>query len=216
VALPWLVAPPVILLATSFAHPVYDERYVEFCLPALAILTAAGLVWLGRLAAATPLSRIGAAWLPPAVAAAGLAALLAAPQQAIRRPSAKPGNLREAAAIVAAHERPGDVVFYMPLDARILGQGYPAPFRKLRDLAEAKSPLASATLNGTQVSPAVLRQRFTGVRRAWFVTGQADGQFPEPSSALGREKMALISGMRIARRWTAGEMMLTLYARPAQ
>ena len=46
VCLPWLVLPPVLLLAVSFAHPLYVERYVLFCLPALALLTSAGLVWL--------------------------------------------------------------------------------------------------------------------------------------------------------------------------
>ncbi len=51
VALPWLVAPPAILLAVSTTHPVYDQRYVEFCLPALAICAASGITWLWRLVA---------------------------------------------------------------------------------------------------------------------------------------------------------------------
>ena len=51
VALPWLVAPPAILLAVSTTHPVYDQRYVEFCLPALAICVSSGITWLWRLAA---------------------------------------------------------------------------------------------------------------------------------------------------------------------
>ena len=63
VALPWLVAPPAILLAVSTTHPVYDQRYVEFCLPALAICTASGISWLGRLAAMAlgGLTRVGSA-----------------------------------------------------------------------------------------------------------------------------------------------------------
>jgi mannosyltransferase len=213
VALPWLLVPPVILLAVSYAHPVYDERYVEFCVPALAILVAAGLVWLGHLLAATPVSRLGIAWLPSALIAVALAALLIAPQRAFRLSSAKPDNLHKAAALVAANELPGDVVFYMPSDAHILGQGYPAPFRKLRDLAQASSPRASDSLNGTQVSPPVLAKRFTGVRRVWFVTGQSNHKFPVASSAIDREKMALVSGMHIVHRWMANEVMLTLYAR---
>ena len=46
IALPWLVVPPVLLIGGSFIKPVYVERYVEFCLPALAILVGAGLVGL--------------------------------------------------------------------------------------------------------------------------------------------------------------------------
>ena len=50
IALPWLVVPPVLLIGGSFIKPVYVERYVEFCLPALAILVGTGLVGLIRLA----------------------------------------------------------------------------------------------------------------------------------------------------------------------
>src|SRR5258705_3149510 len=38
IALPWLVVPPFALVAVSFVKPVYYVRYIEFCLPALAIL----------------------------------------------------------------------------------------------------------------------------------------------------------------------------------
>ena len=38
VAVPWLLAPPALLLTISMADPVWDTRYVEFCAPAFAIL----------------------------------------------------------------------------------------------------------------------------------------------------------------------------------
>ena len=57
IALPWLVVPPFVLVAVSFVKPVYYVRYIEFCLPALAILAGAGLTALIRLAAVTPLRR---------------------------------------------------------------------------------------------------------------------------------------------------------------
>ena len=50
VAVPWLVVPGVILIAVSQIHPVFDARYIVFCLPALALLTAAGLAGVTRLA----------------------------------------------------------------------------------------------------------------------------------------------------------------------
>jgi mannosyltransferase len=227
IALPWLTVPSFLLLAASFAKPVYDSRYVEFCLPALAILVAAGLVGLVRLAARTRLARwpgpswasgssgspgLGLAWLPAALVSLGLAALLIAPQHAIRQTSARPDNLRLASAIVAAHEQPGDVVFYLPMNMRVLGTGYPAPFLRLRDIARAESPIASATLTGTEVSsPAVLKSRFTDVRRVWVVTGNSNGTFPVPYTPVDKEKMALLAGMHIIGRWMAGEVMLTLY-----
>jgi len=214
-ALPWLVVPPALLLAASFAKPVYDQRYVEFCLPALAILVGSGLAGLARLGWRLRATRPAAAWAAAAVAAVaalGLAVLLVAPQRAIRQTSARPDNLRLASAIVAANERPGDVVFYIPVDMRVLGTGYPAPFLRLRDIARARSPVASGTLTGTEVSsPAVLRSRFTDVSRVWVVTGNGNGTFPVPSTPVDKEKMALLAGMHILHRWRAGEVMLTLY-----
>ena len=222
VALPWLVVPSFALIAASFVKPVYYVRYVEFCLPALAILAAAGLVGLGRLAAATslgrlrlgrlPLGGLRLAWLPSVLAVAVLAVLLAGPQRAIRQDAARPDDLRLASAIVAANERPGDVVFYLPVNMRVLGTGYPAPFLRLRDLAAARSPIASGTLTGTEItSPAKLRSRFTGVTRVWVVTGNSNDEFPAPSTPADKEKMALLAGMHIIHRWMAGNVMLTLY-----
>jgi len=219
IALPWLVVPPFVLIAASFVKPVYYVRYVEFCLPALAILAGAGLTGLVRLAAVAPLSRLRLgplrlAWLPAALVIALLAALLAGPQQAIRQTSARADNLRLASAIVAAHEQPGDAVFYIPATMRVLGTGYPAPFGRLRDIALKESATASATLTGTEITnPAVLKSRFTDVRRVWVVTGASGPTFPTPSTPADREKMALITGagLHIVHRWRAGLVMLTLY-----
>ena len=44
----FLILPPIVMLAVSRFKPVYDERYVLFCQPALALLCAAGLAWLAR------------------------------------------------------------------------------------------------------------------------------------------------------------------------
>jgi len=226
IALPWLVVPPFVLVAVSFIKPVYYVRYVEFCLPALAILAGAGLTALVRMAAITPprRSRLGRwrlgplrlAWLPAVLAVAALAALLAGPQQAIRQTAARPDNLRLASAIVAAHEQPGDVVLYIPATMHVLGTGYPAPFGRLRDIALNKSAIASGTLTGTEItSPARLESRFTAssAQRVWVVTGASNYKFPVLSTPMDKEKMALVAGagLHILHRWQAGEVMLTLY-----
>jgi mannosyltransferase len=214
IALPWLTVPPFLLIAGSFVKPVYIERYIEFCLPALAILVAAGLTGLARTMAGTALGRHRVPWAPSALIGLVLAVLLIGPQQAIRQSAARPDNLRLASAIVAASEQPGDVVFYLPVDMHVLGTGYPAPFDKLRDIALATSPIASATLAGNEItSPAELKSRFTDVSRVWVVTGASNYRFPVPSTSVDKEKMALIAaaGMHIIHRWMAGEVMLTLY-----
>ena len=113
---------------------------------------------------------------------------------------------------MAAHEQPGDVVFYIPATMHVLGTGYPAPFGRLRDIARKESAAASATLTGTEItSPAVLKSRFTDVRRVWVVTGASTYTFPKLSTRTDKEKMALLAGMHILHRWQAGEVMLTLY-----
>ncbi len=149
VALPWLVVPAFLLIAVSFVKPVYYVRYVEFSLPGLAIVAGAGLTALIRLAARTPLARLARlglapGLLPAVLVIAVLGVLLAGPQQAIRQDAARPDNLRRASAIVAARERPGDIVFYIPFTMHVLGTGYPAPFLRLRDIARAspRSPRA--------------------------------------------------------------------------
>lgn len=214
IALPWLVLPPVILLAGSQVKPAYSPRYVEFCLPALAILVAAGLAGLVRVLTGTPAGRLGA-WAVAGLVTVVLAVLLISPQHAIRRTAARPDDLRGASAIVAANQQPGDVVFYLPgSDMRVLGTGYPAPFGKLRDLALAEAAGPSGTLAGREVtSPAELAARFTDVTRVWIVSGLNTYKFPVPSTAIDKEKMALLSGMHVLHRWMAGEVMLTLYTR---
>ena len=65
----------------------------------------------------------------------------------------------------------------------------PAPqsFLRLRDLALARSPIASATLTGTEItSPAWLKSRSPTSRRVWVVTGASSYKFPHAAHA-GRQ-----------------------------
>ncbi len=140
-----------------------------------------------------------------------LGAMLIGPQRAARLTSARPDNLRGVSAVVAANERPGDAVFYLPSEARVVSTGYPAPFRRLRDLALRESPVASDTLTGDQVYAPVLARRFAGVRRVWLV--QWAGQTSvRPDTKIGREELHLVGGMRLIRRWTVQSVVLSLYA----
>jgi uncharacterized membrane protein len=50
VALPWLLLPAAVLLTASQVRPVYDPRYLVFCLPALGLLGACGVAWVTRFA----------------------------------------------------------------------------------------------------------------------------------------------------------------------
>jgi len=215
VALPWLVVPPAVLLLVSQVHSVYDARYVEYCLPALAILVAWGLTWLAR-AVAVPLRRARLAWLgwlvPAAIMVPLVAALLPAGAK-VRLPSFRPDNLNGDSQIVAANSRPGDVVFFIPMSYRPITAAFPAQWREVRDIALAQSPVASDTLYGIDVSPAELLKRFTHVTRVWVFSAPSDNAYLNSprATAVDKEEESLLSRMELLRQWRDGDKMLSLY-----
>jgi len=219
VTVPWLVLPPVLLLAVSLAHPLYVERYVVFCLPALSVLSAAGLTSLvepTRSALAErgiSGSRSAAALAvgPSVVLAVIVVAALIGPQRAIRQTTARVDDLRAVAATVAANERPGDAIVYLPWDTRPIGMAYPGPFLKLRDVELGSSPIASATLRGVEASASLVAARLRGVRRVWTVQW---AQQPSPGGPTPTEAAAAaaIKGMRLIERWHIASVVLSLYA----
>jgi mannosyltransferase len=216
IALPWLVLPPAVLIAVSFIHPVYVERYVLFCLPPLALLTSAGLV---RLATVTRRALFGrhlgprlAAVLgvvPSAVLALVVAGVVIGPQREIRQVTARADDLRAVASLIARHERPGDAILYLPRDAELVGVAYPAPFRRLRDIGQAESPVTSATLRGLSASPRMVAARLATVRRVWIV------QWAHPlsrSSAAPAPLTRLLHGLHLISRWQVQSVVLRLFA----
>ena len=213
VALPWLLLPAVLLLAVSQIHPVFNGRYVAFSLPALALLLAAGLSWLAKVAARSPLATINTtlAWLPSILIIVLIGALLSGPQRTVRLPGSRPDNLREVTAIIAVNERPGDAVFYIPPKLRATRYADAAVWARLRDIALARSPAASASLAGTQVSPALLTQRFASVSRVWLITGDTASHSPTSQAEL-----RLIGAMDLIGRWRVHWTVLSLYAKIAR
>lgn len=220
VALPWLALPPVVLLAVSLVHPVYVERYVVFCLPALSVLSAAGLTRLAQLTS-MELRRRGVragharsakllAVAPSVVIAVIMVVDLIGPQQAIRQVSARPDNLRAVAAVVAARELPGDAIVYLPWDTRMIGLAYPAPFLRLRDIELGVSPIGSATLRGLEAPAGAVAARLGDVTRVWTV------QWAQDLSPAGRTPTDVvaaraISKMRLVKRWRIESVILSLY-----
>ena len=213
VALPWLLLPAAVLLAASQVRPVYDPRYLVFCLPALGLLGACGVAWVTRFATMMTVRGTGGAtvWLPAILILALLAALVVGPQRSVRAASSRLADLRGTAAVLAAQGRRGDAVLYVPPSNRVFSLAYPAPFRRLRDVALAESPAAAANLSGAEVTAGVLRARFAGVGRVWVVSGRR--MFPFPDGGLEPAEAALLKRFSLVRRWDVGEGMLSLYQR---
>jgi mannosyltransferase len=213
VALPWLLLPAAVLLMASQVRPVYDPRYLVFCLPALGLLGACGVAWVTRFATMMTVRGTGGAtvWLPAILILALLAALVVGPQRSVRAASSRLADLRGTAAVLAAQGRRGDAVLYVPPSNRVFSLAYPAPFRWLRDVALAESPAAAANLSGAEVTAGVLRARFAGVGRVWVVSGRR--MFPFPDGGLEPAEAALLKRFSLVRRWDVGEGMLSLYQR---
>jgi len=185
---PWLFVPPGLLIAISEIRAVYVNRYVVFCLPALALLTGAGLAALGRY------------WR---IAAFGMIVLLALPMQlTIRQPPGHGDDIRSAAQIVQAKARPTDAVVYRKPGSRELGAAYPYGVTRLRDIGLAESAVAVGNLSGTDVARSQLDQRLRVAKRVWFVEVGDDDLYPR---LVGPPRFKLI------RRWSVGGIALLLY-----
>jgi mannosyltransferase len=185
--LPWLILPPAILLIGSLITPLYTLRYVLLCIPAIALLAGAGLAAIG--------------WVAGTAALVVIALLGVPTQRHFRTPDGHGDNVRQADRIVAAHMRPGDAV--LEFKAENFAQAYPYGIRQLNPVAQARSPVASATLIGTFLPDPVVRQRLTRVPRVWVVEyGHAT-------------PLVILNGLhfRLVHAWRTSDIWLFLYTR---
>lgn len=153
-AAPWLGLPPLTLAATSQVTPLWEPRYLLFCLPAVALLAVAALARLPGRAAAAAL----------AVMTAGILAA-----QPLARPAVAADDLRAVSRLLGARARPGDAVLFPAIGRRLIEDAYPAGFAHVRDIGLDTAPGHRDTLYGLNVSQAVLDRRLAGVRRVWVV-----------------------------------------------
>jgi len=184
--LPWLILPPAILLAGSLITPLYTLRYVLLCIPAIALLAGAGLAALG--------------WVAGTAALAVITVLGVPTQLHVRTADGHGDNVRQADRIVARNMRPGDAV--LEFKAENFGQAYPYGIRQLIPVAQARSPIQSATLIGTFLPDPVVRQRLTRVARVWVV------EYGHPAP------LVILNGLhfRLAHAWRTSDIWLFLYA----
>jgi mannosyltransferase len=186
--LPWLILPPAILLIGSLITPLYTLRYVLLCLPAIALLVGAGLSAFG--------------WVLGTAGLVLIAALAWPTQLQVRTADGHSDNIRRADRIVAANRRPGDAV--LEFKAENFAQAYPYGIRDLIPVAQAESPIQSATLVGTFLPDPVVRQRLTRVSRVWVI------EYAHPTP------LAILNGLhfQLIRAWRTSDIWLYLYAHP--
>jgi mannosyltransferase len=188
--LPWLILPAAILLIGSTVTPVYNFRYILFCVPAAVLLGGAGLAALGRIGG---------------TAALILVTILGLNSQIFfRTPGGHGDDIRQADQLVAASSKPGDVVLYTNDNAESFGAAYPYGLSGLRNIELAQRPIPSATLGGTNVSAGVLHDRLAHASRLWIVQIN--------NSAPARE---LLEGLHyhLIWIWQTSDVWLRLYER---
>ncbi len=189
ICLPWLILPAAILLAVSLVKPVYNVRYILFCVPALALLTGTALAAFGRVAGPAALVVITLLGLPA--------------QWAARQPDGHGENIRLANKIVAANMHPGDAAIFHDPTEESWNFAYPYGFAKLTDIGQAKTPAQSGTLTGTSLPAAVVRQRLSGLSRVWVVDVRYKRQAPQLH----------IKSFQLVRHWHVDDVWLFLYTR---
>jgi mannosyltransferase len=191
VALPWLVLPPTILLIAAEFKPVYEFMYVEYCLPAVALLVGAGLAAIGR---------------PVRLAASALVVILGLPAQLFLRTPLAGGYIRATAQFLAQHERPGDAVYYPSFGGGVPTWNitYPDGFARLRAIQLNKTAAQAGRLVGTALPLPVIPQRLQSVRRLWVV---------EESPSWVTPRLHLAPDFRPTLSWHHNQMRIRLYVR---
>jgi mannosyltransferase len=202
-SLPWLIVPPLLLLAASTVQPVYTSRYILLCIPAIALIGGAAIASYGKI--------IG-------TIALGLVLLAGVPTQIGERTEA--GHYDDILAvdrIVATHARPGDVVLYTNPNAESFGAAYSFGLGKLRNIALKQGPIPSGTLAGTQVSMAALKSRLQHAKRVWIV--EINRLDADPLllglNGLPRSEIPIMDGTPLSYRnyWQERGDYLVLYSR---
>ncbi len=167
-AVPLLLLPPAALLGESaVAKPLYDSRYVLFCLPAAMMLAAAGLERVLRTVLAARVHPV--AWATVVLLLVGTLAVQWSDQAWLRTPDSRTWNLNQAAGYLRRHVRPGDGVDFLPRSYSYLKLTYPAALERAPDFRLARGPRVSGTFHGVPKRHAALKEAMLDHRRVWLV-----------------------------------------------
>ncbi|MFE1933666.1 glycosyltransferase family 39 protein [Streptomyces sp. NPDC059474] len=205
-ALALLILPPAALMAVSYLHPLYVDRYVLYAHVGLALLIGARLDALSR-TVAVPRALAGG------LAVAAVAALLPYSLH-LRTPGSRLDNTLAAARAVRELGRPGDGVLFLPARRREPIMSSPEEFRGLRELALARRAIPSGTLHGIELPAPGIRARMLTAGRIVTVNDPPGQPLDDtPQERVKREVLAEhfhrcavrdVTGMRIVLYGRAG------------
>ncbi|MGW2210432.1 glycosyltransferase family 39 protein [Streptomyces sp. NPDC001781] len=197
-AVPLLTVPPGLLMTASLIQPWYVDRYVLYALAGPALL--AGLA-LDRLPA--HLGRAGVCLLAVALLPASLA---------VRAPESREDDVVAVARTVGKLSHPGDGVLFLPSRRREWLMSRPGLHARLDDLALARSPAASRTLQGTELPPAAIRSRLLSTHRV-LALADPDGRPLDPFPREEVKRRTLREYFRECERVRVWGAQVVLYVR---
>ncbi|WP_326588040.1 glycosyltransferase family 39 protein [Streptomyces sp. NBC_01294] len=199
VALPLVLLPPGLLMVISLVHPWYVDRYVLYALAGLALLAGA------RLASAR-------GWWPWVLAGA-LLVPFGIWSVWLRTPESRKDDALAVAAVVRERARPGDAVVFMPSRRREWLLSSPEVYGELRDVALDRSPAASRSLQGAELSADRIRAALLASPRVIALLDPAGQPLdPYPGEAAKREELA--AGFDLCSMTEARGARIAVYARP--
>jgi mannosyltransferase len=213
----WAVLPPVVVFLLRSYGNLFTPSYFVFTLPAIALLTGAGVCGLGRAlpgAASSVVPRQLGAGL---VALAAVAAVSVPALSALRDdPRSGAYDFHAAARYIALQQKPGDGIVYSgQLDVATRAMSYQlrdAP-RPLDDVYVMVSPQRDGTYTGEPCSAPVVCTK--GIDRIWLVS-TAPAATPYAGMTTDEGTFLRTEYKASAARKFSGGLRVTLFQRAAK
>jgi mannosyltransferase len=204
-AIPWVIVPFVLILGFSLAvTPIYTARYFSFTTPAVALLMGTSLA-----AIATQWKRI--------VAIAGLI-IVALPIFASQRgPTSKNDtDWQRVAAIIQSQAKPGEDIYYGPVNAGStvstskIRDAYPRVLAELHDITLRRTGVERDALWDSQWPLSRARSELRAAPILWVVLAHYGA--PSPGSTK-QQKYIEGAGLRLERSWRGPSTDVLLFTR---
>jgi mannosyltransferase len=214
VAIPLTVAPTLFLLLGSIVQKMYVDRYVLYSSVGVSLLLGMAFFrGLDRINSLRQGSRRRMYLAGALIASCAIAAALIPPTLELRTPSSRKDNVTAIADTVENVAQKGDAVIFAPSRRREWKLSYPRQFNGLNDLALARDPVRSGTLEGTEIPASRIRSRMMSAVRLVVLSDPADQ--PEDTSAQETVKREVLrTHFAECSRTQVRGAQITVYARP--
>ncbi|MFG2192872.1 hypothetical protein [Streptomyces sp. NPDC048639] len=212
-ALPLLALPGAALMTVSLAEPLFIDRYVLYSAAGIALLVGAALDWVlqpGRLVSLVPAA--GPRYAQVAVVAVAAAAVLVPSHLELRSPESRKDDVAGIALAVEKAARPGDAILFMPSRRREWRMSYAPQYREVRDIALKRDPVASDTLQGSELPAREIRARMLSEDRI-ITTSDPAGQLLDTVEAEVVKRAVLREHFEMCSRTEVKGGSITLWAR---